>query len=368
MGIILELFMKRLLQYFVILSCLASLMCNMNSTQPPVNTLQPGKRNYIWNVDTLAYPGSFQTLMRDIYASSPKDIYVVGHNDQAGQGAMYHFDGKIWSPVHLLTVEGGTIQQGFDLSAIYGFSANNVWAVGEHAYINSAPPPNFLDSSMIIHFDGINWQEVQLDKRMRYLYAVSGSSPKDVWAGGANGSLYHFDGTDWKAWSFDTTVSFSYMSGFSSSNFFATAQRKIDFVQPLDSTDVVLLHFDGNNWSVIDSFLVTPQNNTYKFGFTLWASPQGHLYSSSYGVYLRKGNLWEELIANDWPIHVHGSSDENIFAVGDLGRIFHWNGTDWIRFTEIEDMNKTLYSSWTNNIETFIVGNDGRQTYIIHGK
>jgi hypothetical protein len=158
------------------------------------------------------------------------------------------------------------------------------------------------------------------------------------------------------------------MAGFSTSDIYATASRKVDFVQPLDTSEVLLFHYDGNIWTAIDSFLVSPQNFTYKFGYTLWTSLQGHLYSSSYGVYLRENNSWRQLIDNDWPIHVRGSSDLNIFAVGDLGRIFHWNGTDWMRFNQIEDPNKILYNSWTNNIETFIVGNDGLKTFIIHGK
>ncbi|HMD14319.1 MAG TPA: hypothetical protein VKI62_06820, partial [Bacteroidota bacterium] len=68
------------------------------------------------------------------------------------------------------------------------------------------------------------------------------------------------------------------------------------------------------------------------------------------------------------PVSVNGSSDNNIFAVGGAARIYHWNGTDWIRFTQIEDPNKIFYGSWTNNVETFIVSNDGLKTYIIHGK
>jgi hypothetical protein len=65
---------------------------------------------------------------------------------------------------------------------------------------------------------------------------------------------------------------------------------------------------------------------------------------------------------------VRGSSSDNIFAVGSNGRIFEWNGTDWKRFTEIEHPQITWYGVWTNNVETFIVGNDNLKTYILHGK
>ncbi len=51
-----------------------------------------------------------------------------------------------------------------------------------------------------------------------------------------------------------------------------------------------------------------------------------------------------------------------------LSRVYHWNGQNWIRLMEVENLNRVLYSSWTDNTETFIVSNDGQNTYIIHGK
>lgn len=65
-------------------------------------------REYTWTIDTLAYPGSFQTNMNDIWASSPSDVYVVGHNSD-GFRKMYHFNGNTWKPIGLNPIEGGTI-------------------------------------------------------------------------------------------------------------------------------------------------------------------------------------------------------------------------------------------------------------------
>ncbi|MGH2567772.1 MAG: hypothetical protein ACRDGA_05490, partial [Bacteroidota bacterium] len=87
-------------------------------------------RSYTWTIDTLAYPGSFQTAMRDIWGSSPTNVYVVGHNSD-GFGKMFHFDGQEWKPVGLNPIEGGTIEGPIDLSAIHGFSRDNIWVVGQ---------------------------------------------------------------------------------------------------------------------------------------------------------------------------------------------------------------------------------------------
>ncbi|TAK66758.1 MAG: hypothetical protein EPO24_01220, partial [Bacteroidetes bacterium] len=255
-----------------------------------------GKRDYIWTVDTLAYPGSFQTLMRDMWASSPKDVYVVGHNDQGGHGGMYHYDGKKWSPVNILARDGGGVPNApITLSGVYGFAPNNVWAVGEHIYQNPNPPPNFLDSSLIIHFDGTLWREMLIQKG-RQLGPLWGISKNDIWFGGAWGTLYHFDGIRCTKIPFDTLTHFSFMTGFSSSNIYATCSRKINFDSVEDSLLYLLYHYDGTNWTAIDSFMITPYNYTRKFGLSLWASPQGNLYSATYGVYRFLGNgSWQQL-------------------------------------------------------------------------
>jgi hypothetical protein len=134
--------------------------------------------------------------MRDIWASSQKDVYVVGHNDQ-NRGQMYHYNGANWTPVHLAVSDGGMISGPFDLSAIYGFSATNIYAVGEKIYQNSNPPPNFLDSSFIIHYENGRWRELSIPRRNEVLACISGNHPNTLWAGGSQGTIYHFNGESW---------------------------------------------------------------------------------------------------------------------------------------------------------------------------
>jgi len=70
-----------------------------------------------------------------------------------------------------------------DLRGVYGFSANDVWAVG--------------DDATVIHWNGEAWTKIAspfdtADEKPR-LFAVWGSSPNDVWIGG-NGVMLHFEG------------------------------------------------------------------------------------------------------------------------------------------------------------------------------
>ncbi len=120
--------------------------CKEDGGPPPPTTKDP--RTYSWTVDTISYPGSFQTNMRGIWASSPTDVYIVGHNDRAF-GIMFHFDGTDWTNVQLNQSEGGTIYPPIgELSKVFGFSSNNIYAVGSRY----GDPPRTRDSSVIIHF------------------------------------------------------------------------------------------------------------------------------------------------------------------------------------------------------------------------
>jgi hypothetical protein len=151
----------------------------------PSSSLIPGRRDYVWSIDTLAYPSSIQTLMRSIWGSSSNDVYAVGHN-ASNNGMMYHYDGIKWSPVTLSSVLGGPIHAGIDLMAIHGLSGNDIWAVGANTRHNPNPPPNYFDSSLIIHFDGTGWKQIYAGGNygLNCIWVVSST---EVWAGGPNG-------------------------------------------------------------------------------------------------------------------------------------------------------------------------------------
>ncbi len=111
----------------------------------PVELLLKDPRTLTWTVDTLISPGqnNFQTAMGDIWASSRTDVYVVGHSSNR-TAPMFHYDGKQWSWVVLSSEVGGPIAAPFSLSAITGFSKDNIWAVGLRANRNPTPPPPFF--------------------------------------------------------------------------------------------------------------------------------------------------------------------------------------------------------------------------------
>jgi len=358
---------------------LLSLACREKGTEPPQGS-QPGKRDYTWTVDTLAYPGSFQTLMYSIWASSPKDVYVVGHNDQAGWGSMYHYNGVRWTPESLLTNQGGTINQGFDLLSLCGFASNDIYAVGNYIHVNPTPPPNFLDSSLIIHFDGTRWIEANIDRRS-LLADVAGSTDRNIWAvGWGTNSIYHYDGIRWA----NDSIHMSIPSGgffqiysisvVSDSELYALASTHIN---DLAKDIYYFLHRFQGAWSVVDTAIIEPGSIEIKWGYSrLWMSPWGTLYSVGEGVYEWTQNQWIETFHNNNSlIDMLGTNGNDIFVVGQNGTIFHYNGTDWYHFTQFPPSSISLttewfFGVWTNGQEVFIVGQDanGRNSIVLHGK
>lgn len=347
----------------LMLAMLCLVGCKDTPPGPPKIEPPPVKdpRTYTWKVDTISYPTSFQTIMWDIWGSAPNNVYVVGRSD-IGRGLMYRYDGTSWRHVPLVTSEGGTIPVGIELFGIHGFSENNIFAVGWRRW-QHLPDPTIFDSSLIIHFDGFRWVEVPIQRHPGNLNAVFGVSPTDVWAGGRG--LYHFDGSSWRQVNFDTTLFMATLSGTSPSNMYGVAIRRD--ISPHDSTEYLLFHYNGSAWQSVDSFLITPQNPYWKFGWKLWYSPMRKLYSSAYGVYLKEGDEWIQQFWSEAPLRLHGNSESNIWAVGDFGRIFHSNGSNWRRMIEIE-IPVSFRSAWIFRDEAFMIGTDGRQTYILHGK
>jgi len=355
-------FQKSILPFFCVI--FLSLKCCEDPVKPSDEVIK-NPRDYTWTIDTISYPGSIQTIMQNSWGISPTDLFLVGSNDQPGAGTMYHFDGYQWSTTGFHASEGGGIGGSVDLSAIFGFSATDIYVAGSRLYSNQSPPPNILDSSLIIHFDGSNWMEISLTKG-RYLSTIWGDNNQDIWAGGGNGTLYHLIGGTWNKLMFDSLTWIANISGFSTSDVYFSAIKE-DYVRPHDSLTYQMWHYDGIELALIDSYLITVSNLQRKFGCDLWQS-DGNLYSSDYGVYKFESGQWHQILSNDSPLRMGGGSSKNIFALGDFGKIFHWNGSEWLRMSSIENPNVQYSSVWADNHEAFIIGHDGGRTYVLHGK
>jgi len=359
--------MKRLL-YTLLLTLLCcmlflSLCCKDEPTRPPDNK-NNDPRKYTWTIDTISYPGSNQTLMRDITClDSSNDAYIVGFNDQM-IGNVYHFSGTTWEPIRLVTYVGGSIDGGVNFSSIFCFSKNNIWIVGKRLYQNSSQSSIFSDSSLILQYDGIKWKEYKVHGGSE-LRSIWGASPFSIWTVGLDGSVYYYDGLTWIKKTIRNDISFKCVRGTSTSDIYALGYR-LD-IMPYDSISEYIFHFDGSRWNLQDSMIETSQNR-YNFGISMINVFSGtDIYSVGYGIFRKEGGSWSKVYDDGTIISgIGGSNSKNIFAVGE--GIRHFNGSDWYRYPQFMDRNITIYRIWANENTVFAVGNDGHVTYVFHGK
>ncbi|MEK7262964.1 MAG: hypothetical protein AAB071_00455 [Bacteroidota bacterium] len=327
---------------------------------------KPGRRDYTWTIDTLSYPGSLQTSMYDMYAVNTKNIYVVGHNE-VGDGKMYHYNGINWQPVKLHPSQGGHIEGAIDLSAIYGFGANDIWAVGYRDYFDPVLRKSH-DSTLIIHYNGSQWREANIDYEKGELQGVWGSAPNDVWAGGTYGTLYHYDGSVWNKQSFDTTLWISNFGG-NASEQFVNAYKRIDTAGYF-ATIHCLLSYKETIWTIIEKFAEIP-NAQWTFGHSSIRYIDNEFYSAGYGLFKKKNDTWQRLFDSgaDSFLDVFGTRNKNIFVIGVYGIVYHFNGNNWKKLDELYNTSLSYFSSgWTNEKEVFLLASDNYKTYIYHGK
>jgi hypothetical protein len=307
--------------------------------------------------------------MTDIWGGSPNDVYVVGHNSSSGAGVMWHYDGTKWTNIKLLTPEGGQISGAIDLSSIYGFSSTDIYAVGSRIRINYNPPPNFIDSSLIIHYDGSAWRQVDIIAGSM-LTNIQGSSANNILVSGSSNTLYHYDGSRWtidtvaidvpenqafRTISANTGNSGTYLTGYTS-------------LPNQSDLKAYLLKRVNASWTKVDS----SGFHIYK----IYRSPVGKLYyAGEGGIYKYNGTQQVSIFSvNQFIAGMSASSDDNIFAVGQGGanKVYHYNGTDWKEIEQLTLPGADYWAVWTDGTEAFVVGHiydaPYQKTIIWHGK
>lgn len=350
---------------------LLQLSCKTTPVEPPLKD----PRTYTWTIDTLTYPSSAQTLMQDIWGSSPSNVYVVGHNDNPGVPTMFRFDGRGWKTTGFHAGEGGTVAGPVSLYSIHGFGPNNIFAVGRRIYDNPNPPPNFLDSSLIIQYDGSRWREHRVVGR--FLHAIWGSDPQNIWVSGEEGSLFHYNGQSWAKETIPVTPPpGSYyklygIGGTSPTDMCLLASAHED---PFIRTTFYFLRRNASGWAVIDTFVNQPGISQNKWGDSkLWASSWGTLYSVGKGAFQWNGETWSKILSTDEPCtNIFGTSEKNLFVITYQSSLLHFNGVDWYQYGDLKFQNFGFSSGWTDGKEIFAVGwtrgGFPQKTLILRGK
>jgi hypothetical protein len=242
-------------------------------------------------------------------AQNGSDVFAVGD-----QGTILHATGG--SPQNATTWvnESYTSPGVGDLVSVYGFGADDVWAVST--------------TGRTLHRAGGGWNELPSPGGIDRCTAVWGAQPNEVWVLGTSGP--NPIAVSWRG-----EPSTHSLQGVSQLNaLWGTAADDVWAV----GNGLALVHWDGNKW---DQLGVPSQNPNFRDFFGVWASktnayavgsdPNGKmlLYHWVPGQALPGiGNGPD----GSFPLRgVWGRSDTDLYAVGDNGVILHSVGDDkWL--------------------------------------
>jgi hypothetical protein len=188
-----------------------------------------------WSEVVTGAPADFSA----VWGSGPLDVFAVG-----GTGLVYHYTGSWQSVPNPMASDTGSRW----LTAVWGTSATNVYAVGERS----------SGTVSAMRYDGISWTAVSIGNRLRGIW---GTGPADIYAVGYNGGVFHFDGNAWTSVSVGVTWAFHEVWGTDPANVFAVGEGLH-----------AVMHFNGTAWSPLDVG-TTPLTS-------LWGAPTGQAFAT----------------------------------------------------------------------------------------
>jgi len=332
---------------------------------PIVPPTQPSHPKLSWQVDTIVnpYAGS-QLTLQGIWGTSPTNVYACGFNG-AGGATLWHFNGTVWSYVRLNASQGGLIQGAIYLNAIYGFSENNIWAVGDKA-LNTSSPPYVADSSSIIHYDGANWTEVLMN-RGAVLTAIAGISPTEIYAVSIKGEVFRYDGIEWKKYLIDSTATLFSVGGDDQRQF-------IGGYHELTSNSYYSVYSRSGNSDWVEISRMSDEENQLnpKFGYHFYAPGGNSYYSSGYGIFSFGNSAWTREYYDGYPYSsIAGTGTNNIYAISPFAKVIQWDGNDWAFINLPSNVAEYPYFNrvWVSGTDVFIssYGMQDNRSYILHG-
>ena len=187
---------------------------------------------------------------------SKDDLWAAGYYSptyNSYKSLVMHWDGKSWSMVPTPNNEGYS----YKLLAIEAISSDDIWATGNYHANDSQ-----LELTLIMHWDGEKWAQVEIPKlgNLGSLNGISAVSKDDIWAVGSYYSshdaisynlIMHWDGNNWSPPDEIPNPHPYYPNYPGPNSLHAVAAISQDDVWAIGATDggPSVLHWNGKNWT-----------------------------------------------------------------------------------------------------------------------
>ena len=313
---------------------------------------------------------------------SANEVWSVGNisTSSGHEALMMHWDGINATADAIPTINSNAVY----LTDITSVSTTNIWAIG---YYDN---PGGLETTLILHWDGTNWNTVTGPNPGRYhvLSSISAISSNDIWAvgyyanaiGESHTLIIHWNGMSWNLSeglnNLDITSSDAAEHGGLAD--VATISSNDIWAVGTSSEGTLTMHWDGGKWRVVPSPNPGLGGNLTSVAAVstrdIWA-----VGSTSVGTLVLHwdGATWTRIEsprpgAGSSLNSIAAISANNIWAVGDYrdrpgaqqhGLAIHWDGKQWstISSPQVGIEQTLLQVSALSSQDVWIVGNTDDQ-------
>jgi hypothetical protein len=341
-------------KYFLIMVILPSLffgLCCKDNGVAPIEELIPGRRDYVWTVDTLRVPAGDMFYPSRIWGGADNDMWIAGSGSPS-YNLLWHFDGTSW--------KRDSMSRPINPSSLWGFSGNDIWLGNS--------------GNVFWRYDGLQWykfSDVTPPTGFQYtsINGIWGKHSNDVWGvGGADqlnggteyrGIIMRFNGVQWQYMSIPIIrIGFADIRQQNSSGlYFLYGWR---FEQTGDTSKVYL--YDGKN-SLREIYSNVYSMKVEEIAGEVYFVSQNKIYKYIRNAFV----LWKDFSNENYLGWMVGRSEMDFFGMGKNGDIVHYNGTDII----------TLFPNTVSVFNLFVVDGsvfvvcvdlENNVNFIIHGK
>ncbi len=323
--------------------------CKDNGTGP--ETLEPGRRDYVWTVDTIN-PGQESLYLVRMWGSSPDDVWVVGSSSWTAT-SIWHYDGFQW--------RCDSIPRNINPSGLFGISSNEVWLGNTN--------------STIWKYNGTQWEQYGEFKVENYVDVIiqdfNGVSNSNIYGVGfkynykndsSNVLIMHYNGYGWSFVNLtDLNVHLETVVVDAKSGILVISGTVYDpagFIAKI-------YYLDGKELKE----LLSGSGNTFitKLGEEIYATHNAKIYKYSN----KQLTLWKDNTGTGINGNIICGRSRNDFFIGASDGIAHYNGTDFNLMYKSElGHNIQIIIGKIFEKEVFFIANDltSGKNLIIHGK
>ncbi len=289
-----------------------------------------------------------------VWGASANDVYAIGDS-----GLILHYDGFVWNKINTGITENFYGMIGFSASEIYIVSPVSVYKYdGNTLSIFYNNPGGFApaiwgssgndlfvqNGGFMMHYNGSQWVQQFAYMGFEPLFAMYGSSPTEIYAGGYDGGVYHYKDCNPNNYFWERTTvlpgSFSIKGVWNTgiNNAFLVAGPYIyKFTGGLVNGDCFR--------EVWNSETDTTAVVTFK---GIWGFSADNLFAcgdkftviaTGSFIYHFNGTSWSEMttqtanVSHTSVYAIWGSDTANVFAVGEKGLILKYGGAVYETFT-----------------------------------